>query len=431
MPFPQILSGRLTVLSLAALGLALGIGVFGSASGSAFLPGVAASLDPIGTVWLLALRIIVVPLVVTQLLAAVAGSPTRGSVGRLGGWTLALLVVFLMVTGIASVVVMAPIAGLFPVDPDAVAGILAPSAIPASAVDVTTAAPASIGGWVGGIARANVLAASAAGQILPLLVIAAVLGLAISFLAAKYRDPLVTLVHRLSRATLHVVTWILWATPFAVFALVLRLTLRIGLDTVGLLWFYVLIVSAWMLAVTCALYPVSAVLGRTSLRTFAKAVAPAQMVAVSTRSSLMSLPALVEGGREHLHLSPSATGFVLPLCTAVFKMSTMTAEPVRYLFLAHLFGVPITLTTTAIFLVTVAFLSFSGIGIPGGGSGFDTLPAFAAAGIPVEGLVLVAAVDTIPDIAMTIINVTGHMSVATLVTRSDRVWGERAGPGES
>jgi len=346
MPFPQILSGKLTVLSLAALGLALGIGAFGSASGSAFLPGVAASLDPIGTVWLLALRIIVVPLVVTQLLAAVAGSPTRGSVGRLGGRTLALLVVFLMVTGIASVVVMAPIAGLFPVDPGAVAGILAPSAIPASAADVTTAAPASIGGWVGGIARANVLAASAAGQILPLLVIAAVLG-------------------------------------------------------------------------------------RTSLRTFAKAVAPAQMVAVSTRSSLMSLPALVEGGREHLHLSPSATGFVLPLCTAVFKMSTMTAEPVRYLFLAHLFGVPITLTTTAIFLVTVAFLSFSGIGIPGGGSGFDTLPAFAAAGIPVEGLVLVAAVDTIPDIAMTIINVTGHMSVATLVTRSDRVWGERAGPGES
>ncbi|MCU0292206.1 MAG: dicarboxylate/amino acid:cation symporter [Thermoanaerobaculaceae bacterium] len=423
-PLPRILWGKLTALSLVSLGLALGVGAFGHASGSAFFFGVAAGLEPIGAVWLLALRIIVVPLVLTQLLAAVAGSPERGLLGRLGGRTVAVIVLLLLATGIASVVVMAPVARLFSVDPNAVAGIRARTPIPESAVDAATAGPASIGGWVEGIARVNVLAAAAAGQILPLLVLALVFGLAISCLAARYRDPLATLLRRLARATLHVVAWILWMTPLAVFALVLRLALHIGLDTLGLLWFYVLIVCGWMLAVTCALYPVSAALGRTSLGTFAKAVAPAQMVAVSTRSSLMSLPALVEGGREHLHLSPSATGFVLPLCTSIFKMSTMTAEPVRYLFLAHLFGVPITLKTSAIFLVTLTFLSFSGVGIPGGGSGFDTLPAFVAAGIPIEGLVLVVAVDTIPDIAKTVINVTGHMSVATLVTRSDRVRGD-------
>jgi Na+/H+-dicarboxylate symporter len=392
---------------------------------------VAETLQPVGAAWLLALRVLVVPLVITQLLAALAGSQDRGSVGREGGRTLLLISLFLLATGLSSLLVMTPVAGLFQVDAAVVQGILASTAVPESAVEVATSAPASIGSWFEGITKMNVLAAAASGQILPLLVCAAVLGLVISHLATRYRGPLVLLLNRLAQGTLHLVTWILWATPFAVFAMVLRLTLGIGLAALGLLWFYVLIVCAWMLAVTCALYPVSAVLGRTSLRTFATAVAPAQLVAISTRSSLMSLPALVKGAREHLHLSPSATGFVLPLCTSLFKMSTMTAEPVRYLFLAHLFGVPITLATSATFLVTLAILSFSGVGIPGGGSGFDTLPAFVAAGIPIEGLVLVVAVDTIPDIAKTLINVTGHMSVATLVTRGSRAPGQQACPSES
>jgi proton glutamate symport protein len=177
------------------------------------------------------------------------------------------------------------------------------------------------------------------------------------------------------------------------------------------------IVTGWMLFVSGLFYPVSAILGGVSLGRFARGVAPAQMVAVSTRSSLASLPALIEGGKDHLGFPPATTGFVLPLSSAVFKMSTMTAEPVRYLFLAHLFGLTLSLPQTATFLLTLAILSFSGVGVPRGGSGFDTLPAYMAAGIPIEGLVLVVAVDTIPDVAKTIINVTGQMAVATLASR--------------
>jgi Na+/H+-dicarboxylate symporter len=139
-------------------------------------------------------------------------------------------------------------------------------------------------------------------------------------------------------------------------------------------------------------------------------------VAVSTRSSLASLPALIEGGREHLGFPPITTGFVLPFSSSLFKLSTVTAEPVRYLFLAHLFGIGLTLPQTATFLVTLILLSFAGVGVPRGGSGFDTLPAYIAAGVPIEGLVLVVAVDTVPDIAKTLINVTGQMTVATIAS---------------
>jgi Na+/H+-dicarboxylate symporter len=216
------------------------------------------------------------------------------------------------------------------------------------------------------------------------------------------------------------VFWVLWLTPVAVFALVLGVTLSSGATALGALLFYVLAVTGWMLVVTGALYPVSALVGRVAVGDFTRAMAPANLVAVSTRSSIACLPALIKGGGEHLGLSASATGFVLPLSTSLFKLSTVTAEPVRYLFLSHLFGLDFSVSQTATFLVTLILLSFAGVGLPRGGSGFDTLPAYAAAGIPIEGLVLVVAVDTIPDIAKTLINVTGHMSVATITNRTER-----------
>ena len=415
-----ILWGKLTPLSLGALGLALALGALGAASGSPWIAGTADLLQPLGSLWISALRMTIIPLVVTQLLSATAGYGGEESIGGIGGRTVGLFVGYLIATGIASVTVMPFIVELFTVDPAIAASLRAETTIPQAALDVAAGAPVSLGEWVTGLVPVNVFAAAVEGSILPLLVFTALFGLAVARLPGPQRDELSALFRALAEAIMRMVTWVLWATPVAVFALVLGLTLQLGAEAFGLVGFYVLIVCAWMLAVTGALYPVSSLLGRTSLLTFGRAVAPAQMVGLSTRSSLASLPALVEGGQEHLRLSPAGTGFVLPLSASAFKMSTMTAEPVRYLFLAHLFGVPLTLAGTATFLATLVLLSFSGVGVPRGGSGFDTLPAFLAAGIPIEGLVLVVAVDTIPDLAKTLINVTGHMSIAAVATRGER-----------
>jgi proton glutamate symport protein len=369
-PAKQILWGHLTALSLAALGLALALGILGFLTENSLIASFGGFLAPIGSLWISALRMTVVPLVLTQLLTALTGPSEEGAIGRVGIRTFALFLLFLSTVSIASILVMSQVVGWAPVD------------------------------------------------ILPLLVSTVLFGLAVGRLGKEQRETLAGLFRAMADAMMQIVFWVLWLTPAAVFALVLELALSTGNQALGFLVFYVLAVSGWMLTVSGALYPITAVLGGVSLRSFARAVAPAQMVAVSTRSSLASLPALIEGGREHLRFPPSVTGFVLPLCSSVFKLSTVTAEPVRYLFLAHLFGLELSLPQTATFLVTLVILSFTGVGIPGGGSGFDTLPAYAAAGIPIEGLVLVVAVDTIPDVAKTIVNVTGHMSVATISSPS-------------
>ncbi len=418
---PKILGGRLTEFSLSGLGLALVVGIPGSLTGAVWVRGLAEGLAPVGGLWISALRMTVIPLVLTQLLTALTGPTGKEPIGGLGAKTFGLFLVFLLSIGSLTLVAVAPIMNLAPVDAETTADLLSRMPIPADVTASGGQAGVSPGEWVRGLVPENVFAAAAAGDILPLLVFTILFGLAANTLGPRHRSQLGDLFGALATVMMQVVFWVLWLTPLAVFSLVLELSLAIGGAALGTLLFYVLTVAAWMLIVSGALYPVAAVLGRVSLRDFARALAPAHMVAVSTRSSLASLPALIEGGREHLRFPSSITGFVLPLCTSLFKLSTVTAEPVRYLFLAHLFGIDLTFPQTATFLLTLIILSFSGVGVPRGGSGFDTLPAYVAAGIPIEGLVLVVAVDTLPDVAKTIINVTGHMSVATITNRKRRV----------
>jgi Na+/H+-dicarboxylate symporter len=179
------------------------------------------------------------------------------------------------------------------------------------------------------------------------------------------------------------------------------------------------LISLVLILVTLLLYPFTAVAGRVSLGRFARAVAPAQVVAFGTRSSLASLPALVAGGQRHLALPPSATGFVLPLAVATFKLNMTISGPVKLLFLAHVYQIPLGASQLAAFLLTEVIISFSTAGIPSMGT-VRSIPAYLAAGIPVEAIFILNAVDTIPDLFKTILNVTADMSAATVLSGRER-----------
>lgn len=140
------------------------------------------------------------------------------------------------------------------------------------------------------------------------------------------------------------------------------------------------------------------------------------MVAISTRSSLATLPSLLESVKS-LRLSDSISSFVLPLSVSTFKVHRTISDSVELFFLAHLFGISLEVTDVATFFFMALILSFSSAGIPSGGFGLSTLPAFLAIGIPMEGVLLLAAVDIIPDVFKTVLNVTGDMSATAVVAR--------------
>jgi Na+/H+-dicarboxylate symporter len=174
------------------------------------------------------------------------------------------------------------------------------------------------------------------------------------------------------------------------------------------------------LLVVLSLYPAAAVLGGVGLWTFAKAVAPVQLVAVSTRSSLSTMPVQIESGRKHLSFGPRTTGFLVPLCVTLFKITALVSHPARLLFLAHVFGVSLSPGQVVTFLLTILLINFGALGIPRGSIPFQTLPAYAAVGIPLEGFIILQASNDLEDYPDTVANATGMFAAATALSRGDR-----------
>ena len=411
----------LTAGSLAALVIGLAAGILLHDSTAPWVSTLADTLNPLGQLWVRALQMTVVPLVITHLLSAMMGGDRDRPIGALGGKAVLLFIAMLVAAGLFTILVTSPLLSLYSLDPATAASVRASTTVPASALEAARqGGDTSLGAWLVGLVPNNIFAAAASGDVLPLLLFTILFGLAATRLPAEPREQLARTFRALSEAMLLLIRWILVATPLGVLVLTFQLALGIGVTAAGFLTAFVVLVSGVMLLGTALLYPLSALIGRTSLLAFARAVAPAQLVAVSTRSSLASLPALVEGAQEHLRASAGVTGFVLPLSVSTFKLNRTISAPVKLLFLAHVFGVPLGAAELATFLGTVLILSFSTVGVPGGGSAFRTLPAYLAAGVPIEGVVILEAVDAIPDIFKTLTNVTGDMSAATILSRGDR-----------
>ncbi|MFH1766249.1 MAG: dicarboxylate/amino acid:cation symporter [Gemmatimonadota bacterium] len=409
----------LALWTFAGMGAALVLGIAGKSADLLAVKAVGEAVAPLGSAWINALQMTVIPLVITQLLAALVRQGDAFPLGRLGGRALGLFAGLNLVAGLFGVALASLLMGLVRLPPD-VTSIFQAVGVPHFAMEAAQSPPASVGDWIVGLFPRNPFEAAAQGNLLQLLIFTILVGTAAARLPQETRLPLAQIFASLADAMLVLVSWVLLGAPLGVFALILNLTLQAGVGTFAVVGGYLLLVCI-VLAVTIGLlYPLAILGGRVSFRSFARALAPAQIVAASTLSSLATLPALIQGGKEHLDLPEESTGFVLPLSASTFKLSTVINQTVACLFLARVFGVPLGVGDTAAFMLTMILLSFTTVGIPGGGGAFRYLPFFLAVGVPVEGVVIVAAAKTIPDVFMTVLNSTAYMTVAVLLSRQYR-----------
>lgn len=369
--------------------------------------------DPVGSIWVNALRMTLIPLVVSLLIGVIASVPNARSTGRLGIRALVVFVIFLVATGVVSILIGPALVAMLPIDAATTAAL---QTTDAATIATNAARMPTIGQTLIDIVPSNPIRAAADGAMLPLVVFSIALGAAATRIPAEERAVLVQFFRSLSDAMLVIVGWVIAVAPIGVFALAVGLGARIGLTAVGVIGGYVVILSGVVVLVTILMYGAAVFGGRVPLPLFARAVAPAQAVAFSARSSLAALPALVEGARRWLVLPPVVTSFVLPLAVSTLRLSTPIMWSITFPFLAQLYGLELGYGHLALLVLNGILLSFSVPGLPSA-SLFLMAPFLTGLGIPVEALGIVIAADAIPDLFKGVLNVTGHMASATLVAR--------------
>jgi len=405
---------RLSIITVLALAAGIAVGALVGSSGNEALVGFTTEVEYIGTLWLNLLRMTVVPLVFALLVTGVASVANAASTGRLAARSLGVFAVLLVAATAFACVVFPAFLAIWPVDQTAAQAVIAR----AGQAEVVPASPPTIGAWLAALAPGNPIAAAAEGAILPLVVFAMFFGFAATHLPAAQREPMVAFFRAVADTMIIIVRWVLLAAPVGVFALALGVGLTAGVGIVGLIAQYIVIVSAVTAAIVPLAFLFAVVWGRVSITKFLTATAPVLAVAISSRSSLASLPLMVERSRDALGVPARVANIVLPLAVAVFRMTSPVANLGVVFFCAAVMGVELTPDKILIGGFVAIAISIGSVGLPGEISFIASVaPISMAMGVPIELLGILVAVESVPDIFRTVGNVSGDLAATVIAAK--------------
>lgn len=373
-------------------------------------------LTPLGTLFVNLIRMTVVPLVVSMVVASVGAMTSSGGAGGIGVRAFLMSLGLLTTAAVGSALIAEPILAAIQIDQSAAFALRGTTTAGSSSALVPSATP-TVATWLIDLVPQNVFRAAADGAMLPLIVFAMIFGLALTRISDAKREAVQRVVNGVAEAMQQLVVWILALAPIGVFALAVPLASRLGLSAASAVIAYiVLVVVLTVAAVLLVLYPLGILAAGMSSSRFVAYCAPAQVVAFASRSSLAALPVAVESA-ERAALSHTASRVVLPLAVTVFHFGAAVAQTVGVIFLAHLFGVTLSASQLASVILAVVLASFAVPGIPGG-SIIAMVPVLAVANLPVDGVGILLAVDTIPDMFRTTANLTGAMTLTAILPAS-------------
>jgi Na+/H+-dicarboxylate symporter len=363
---------------------------------------------PVGSIWLRGLQMTIVPLVASLLVTGIARTIATASAGPIARRALFGFFAVLAAGTIVAALAVPLLLEAFPI-PGSAAMVLAADGPPQPVPGV--------GAFFESLVADNVIAAAAETAMLPVVVFFAAFGVAITRLAPAPRAVLLNLFEALGQAMLTIVGWVLWLAPVGVFALALGVGLTSGGGAFAALSHYIVLVAGLGLVVMLAGYAVAVIGARRRPLAFARAVVPAQAVAISTQSSLASLPAMLQACRA-LGVRETTADFVLPLAVALFRATSPVMNLAVAIYLADLAGVELTPMSLMAGVAVALVTTVGSVSLPSAVSFVTSIgPIAIAMGVPVEPLALLIAVEMIPDIVRTLGNVTMDVAVTAVVDR--------------
>jgi Na+/H+-dicarboxylate symporter len=370
------------------------------------------AVAPVGTLWINALRMPILPLIVMLTIAGIAKARDTREAGALTGRAvLTFLVLLVGFTAIMTPLAPLLLAGL-PLDPAATEALRASASTDAA----SGGAQLSVSGWLLSLIPTNPIKAAADGALLPLVCFALLYGLALTRMPDQVRTRQGEGAQGIADVLIVIIRWVLLLAPIGVFALAYGLGAKVGAPAAAAVARYLVVTSLAILVGGVLLGIITVVIGRVSPRVFLAAIAPALVIAFSSRSSLAALPVLITGVREKLRLPEPVIGVVIPLAASIFKFNAAITWALGAVFVGALYGVELHAAQLLTFGIGTVLLSLTTPGIPSGGF-LVQAPLYLAVGLPPEGLGILIAVDLVPDVFKTAINVTGYASAAVIAGR--------------
>jgi Na+/H+-dicarboxylate symporter len=400
--------------------LGLGVGVLASALGIGWLTSFATGVEPIGTIWINLIRMVVIPLVVTALVSGVASLGDPASLGRVGlktfGFFFGTIIVF-SILGLLLALVVIPLA---PVAADTAAQLRAAAAERAAEVSAQTQRIQGFRQFVIDLVPTNPVKAAADGSLLPLIVFSVLFGAAAGSVPAAPRRTIIDLCDAAVAALTRLIVWLMLVAPIGVFCLAAPVAARFGWTMLRSLAVFVAAVVLGIVIFGPLVYAVAAKwLARVpSLPRFARDITPGVAVAFTTTSSMAALPTMMESAIDVLKLPRSVASFVIPLGATLNRPGSAIYQTTAVVFIASLYGIPLTPTMLAMAVLTCFLMTFSVASIPSA-TVFTTAPVLLAVGLPAEGIALLLGVDRIPDMFRTGLNGVGHQTAAAIVARGE------------
>jgi Na+/H+-dicarboxylate symporter len=393
------------------LALAVGLTAGMAASGSAGAQ-IAPLVRPIGKLWVDALTMTVVPLVFSLLVTGIADGSRTAAAGGIAWRALLWFAVFLFASCAMAAVLTETMVRIWPGSMS-----VATAPLPAAVEPATE--------WFDNIIPTNPLKAAAETAMVPLVVFALFFGFATARIETALGDLIIKVFRAIAAAMLVIVGWVLLLAPFGVAALAFTAGVGMGAAAAGALAQYTTVVSTVGVAATLMAYGWAALVGGMTPLRFARAIIPAQMVALGTQSSLACLPVMIRQSAA-LGIRSGMAGIILPLAVSLFRAASAAMNVSVAIYLAHASGLTPSgglLTIAALVAVPV---SLAAVGLPAQVSFFATIgPICLAVGAPITALPLLLAVEAIPDLFRTLGNVTNDLAVAQIVSgRANRVVNE-------
>ena len=369
----------------------------------------AAMFAPLGSLFIQLIKMLVVPLVAVSIISGAASLGSSRSAGKIGVTSIA----YILFTTIISIVI-AIIAGLL-FKPGAGLNSEGIKALIPAGTDAGTAPELSFWETVIGMIPANPIQAFAEGNILQIIIFGLFLGFGIAALGKDKRTKVINGLNYLLEALIWCIGKVMLVAPLGVFGLMAEAMGTFGFDillkVVNLLWVDLLAVAVMGLII----YPATIIfMSNVGIKSFIREMMRPQIVAFSTASSMATLPVTM-GACDNMGISKQVSGFVVPLGATI----NMTGNAIYYtlvaLFFAQFYGIELGIAQYVAIAVTASLGSIGQAGVPG--PTLMVVAVLVAAGIPIEGLPLLYALDRIFDMIRTVLNITGDAACAAETDR--------------